>query len=512
MKRHLILSALLASTATAQERVPGDDWLRYDDPADAGWSNERLAEAEELWESFDSSAWMVVENGVVVVAWGDVSRRYMCHSVRKSFLSGLYGLHVDGGTIDTEQTLADLEIDDEPKLTVVEKQARIEDLLRSRSGVYKLAAYEPPQNPKPPRGTYEPGTYWCYNNFDFNTLGTIFQQETGRSIFEEFDARFAGPLDMQDYRARDGYLHYELDKSIHPAYPFRMSARDCARYGLLFLYEGTWGDERILSEEWVTRSTQPYSETGDPGRGYSYMWWTFADPANPESDGVWMYAAQGVGGQTIAVLPGEDLVIVNRTDTYVGNNVNLGRRLRLTQMIVAARTGERAGDPGLVPLETQDTPLARLDEAGVARLVGDYVTDVEPAKIRAKDGVPLLVLPTAGTYGLWPVGDDVFLIEDIEQYLFVETPAKGGQGTIVSEVGLMDACRELLGEGDVDGALEIAERTLELFPMSPMSHVLLAQIFRETGDPAVARELVEAALELDAEHQPARDLGRHLGR
>jgi len=225
-----------------------------------------------------------------------------------------------------------------------------------------------------------------------------------------------------------------------------------------------------------------------------------------------MYAAHGVGWQTIAVLPGEYLVIVNRTDTYVGNNVNLGQRLRLTQMIVAARTGERAGDPGLVPLETQDTPLARLDEAGVARLVGDYVTDVEPAKIRAKDGVPLLVLPTAGTYGLWPVGDDVFLIEDIEQYLFVETPAKGGQGTIVSEVGLMDACRELLGEGDVDGALEIAERTLELFPMSPMSHVLLAQIFRETGDPAVARELVEAALELDAEHQPARDLGRHLGR
>jgi hypothetical protein len=46
---------------------------------------------------------------------------------------------------------------------------------------------------------------------------------------------------MQDYRTRDGYYHYELDKSIHPAYPFRMSARDCARYGLLFLNRGVSG-------------------------------------------------------------------------------------------------------------------------------------------------------------------------------------------------------------------------------------------------------------------------------
>ena len=203
--------------------------MRYADPADAGWSAAGLEAARSYWSSLDSAAYLIVEDGVVVAAWGDVERRYMCHSVRKSFLSGLYGVHVDAGNVDTEKTMAELGIDDEPPLTGTEKTARIEDLLRARSGVFKLAAYEPPQNPKPERGAHAPGTFWCYNNWDFNTLCTIFEQETGTKVFEEFATRFAAPLGMQDYRVRDGYYHYELDKSVHPAYPFRLSARDSAR-------------------------------------------------------------------------------------------------------------------------------------------------------------------------------------------------------------------------------------------------------------------------------------------
>jgi hypothetical protein len=96
--------------------------MRYADPTEAGWSRAGLAEARRQWEALDSAAWMLVENGVVVVAWGDVERRYRCHSVRKSFLSGLYGVHVEAGTIQREDTLADLGIDDEPALTEVEKR------------------------------------------------------------------------------------------------------------------------------------------------------------------------------------------------------------------------------------------------------------------------------------------------------------------------------------------------------------------------------------------------------
>ena len=79
---------------------------------------------------------MEQEDGAVVAAWGDVQTRYMCHSVRKSFLSALYGVHVSQGNMDLNKTLAELNIDDRPPLTDAEKRARVVDLLASRSGVW----------------------------------------------------------------------------------------------------------------------------------------------------------------------------------------------------------------------------------------------------------------------------------------------------------------------------------------------------------------------------------------
>jgi hypothetical protein len=94
MKRSLLLLALLAVAPLTSGQVPGDTWMRYADLDASGWSSSKLDEARAYWETIDSAAWMVVEDGVVVVAGGDVERRYMCHSVRKSFMSGLFGLYV----------------------------------------------------------------------------------------------------------------------------------------------------------------------------------------------------------------------------------------------------------------------------------------------------------------------------------------------------------------------------------------------------------------------------------
>ena len=165
MRLTLRLAALLVAAPAAlsqQSYFPGESWLQH-----------------EFWKSIPSAAYLVVHGGAVVVAWGDVERRYMCHSTRKSLLSGLIGAHVDAGRIELHKSLAELGIDDiEDGLTDEEKTATIFDLLRARSGVYRLAAYEPPENPKPKRHAFKPGENWCYNNWDFNTLVTIFEQET----------------------------------------------------------------------------------------------------------------------------------------------------------------------------------------------------------------------------------------------------------------------------------------------------------------------------------------------
>ncbi|MGD2136532.1 MAG: serine hydrolase, partial [Gemmatimonadales bacterium] len=161
--------------------------MQYADVAQAGFDPARLEAAQQTWEGLPSSAFMVIADGAVVAAWGEVERRFMCHSVRKSFLTALYGIYWDRGEIELNKTLADLGIDDEPDpLLETEKRARILDLLKARSGVFHPAAYAGRTDTRP-RGSEGPGRYFAYNNWDFNTAATILMQETGIDIFEAFD-------------------------------------------------------------------------------------------------------------------------------------------------------------------------------------------------------------------------------------------------------------------------------------------------------------------------------------
>ena len=114
----MVLVWILCSTALAGDRFPGATWTQYATPEEAGFSADKLQEAREYWESTESAAAMVVLDGAVVAAWGDVDRRFLLHSARKSIMSALYGIHVDAGNIDVQKTMAQLGIDDaNPRLT-----------------------------------------------------------------------------------------------------------------------------------------------------------------------------------------------------------------------------------------------------------------------------------------------------------------------------------------------------------------------------------------------------------
>ena len=84
-----------------------------------------LAAARTFPEQINSAAVLVVYDGYVVASWGQVEHKYFAASVRKSLLSALYGIHVAEGTIELSAAL-----------TGAEKQARIVDLLKARSGIY----------------------------------------------------------------------------------------------------------------------------------------------------------------------------------------------------------------------------------------------------------------------------------------------------------------------------------------------------------------------------------------
>ncbi len=315
-----------AKTSEAACPVPGATWTQITPAEAAGWSKEKLAAAKEYAESIHSAGVVIVEHGKVVDEWGDVDGKLASFSMRKSLLSALYGIYSAEGKININETLAQAGINDSPDpLTKEEQQARIVDLLRARSGVYHPVDFETASMKKnrPARGSHAPGTFWYYNNWDFNTLGTIFEKETGLSIGDAFEKRIAKPIGMQDFSPSDVY-YLPGTESVERGYMFEVTARDLARFGQLYLCHGRWGDRQIVPAEWVAKSSHSdemiHAGKYDLG-GYEYLWWVEHDGAllGPVTlPG--MFMAVGAGGHYVLVIPSLDMVIVNRVGNEPANH------------------------------------------------------------------------------------------------------------------------------------------------------------------------------------------------
>jgi CubicO group peptidase (beta-lactamase class C family) len=348
-----VLVALTAVGCGGQPRppvqtFPAEEWQPAVSVEPLGWSKARIDALEADVRAAGSSAFMIVTRGHVVAAWGDTSKTFLTHSVRKSFMSALVGTAVAEGKIDTARTLAEIGIDEKATpLTVAERQARIVDLLQARSGVYIPAAGEidAMRQARPARGSHPPGTFWYYNNWDFNVLGTIYRQATGEDIFEAIDLRLAKPIGMQDFQPKLGEYGVE-GESQHPVYMFRISARDLARFGLLYLHRGRWRDRQVVPAAWVDDSVRSYSSTGDQGSvatksGYGYMWWVQNNAAARPDLGIpdGAFTASGNGGQRLTVFPGIETLVVNLMNTdEPGPRIGSSQWDALLGKVMAART------------------------------------------------------------------------------------------------------------------------------------------------------------------------------
>ena len=349
------------------------------------WSAEQLAKAQAFSEELDTAAVVILHDGEVVDQWGPVALPLKCHSVRKSLLSSLFGLHVQERTIDLDKTLGQLGIDDnEPSLTEEEKTAKIGDLLKARSGVYHPALYETAAMAakRPARGAHSPDTFWYYNNWDFNTVGAIFEHQTGRSLFEEFDSRLARPLKLRDFRRSRDTRYVTGKDSVHPAYPFQLSTRDLARFGQLMLQEGRWNNEQLIPSSWIRESTTSYSDTGDSG-GYGYMWWVAADGKHfPNVElPAGSYSARGYRGQYLVIIPQWKLVVCHRVNTHqketAVSKTDFGQ---LLSMILAAR-------PKQLEAKTTKTPSRPKYAFDIIIRGGEVIDGTGRARVRADVGI-----------------------------------------------------------------------------------------------------------------------------
>jgi CubicO group peptidase (beta-lactamase class C family) len=224
----------------------------------------------------------------------------------------------------------------------IERTARIRDLISARSGVYHPASNSGDSSANaPPRGSVKPGTYFLYNNWDFNAAGGAFELLTKRSIYQAFADDIAKPLQLQDFKLAKQELSGDSSKSKFLAYHFTLSTRDMARIGHLMLANGRWGDKQVVPNVWVDsmlQVTTPSIEMHPPyvasqKQGYGYMWWLMEEPEASPLAGA--YSAQGAYGQFILVIPKRQMVITHKFDLPDGAPFNPG--LSWKDFLVIAR-------------------------------------------------------------------------------------------------------------------------------------------------------------------------------
>ncbi len=286
-----------------------------------GWNPKELDAVFNYAASLSTDSFMILTNGRKVGAFGDLSKSYSVHSIRKSLLSALVGQQLASHTneLRLDATLQELGINDAPvPLTELQQQTTVRHLLRSVSGINHPAAASGSLQAEIDRRLghteNQPGTIWAYNNWDYNALTTVFESAAGSEIAEAFDVGIAQPVGMQDFDRSDVSYNFDPQKSEHRAATFKMSARDLARIGNLYLNRGVADGQHILAEKWIELITSDFTETGIEGMrwGHGYLWWIpGADTGLPKGT----FWAWGLGNQALIVIPEWNTVIIHQSDT-----------------------------------------------------------------------------------------------------------------------------------------------------------------------------------------------------
>ena len=245
----------------------------------------------------------------------DASTTLISWSMAKSMMHALIGMLIRDGRLDPEATPAVPEWQgaDDPRraitlehlLTMRDGLAFVEDYVDDKisdviqmlfgHGQHDVAAFAAD------RGlAHDPGTFFNYSSGTTNVISRIARDVLGgRDAYERFlGEELFGPLGMTSATARFD----EAGTFIASSFVYA-TARDFARFGLLYLRDGVWNGRRLLPDGWVDHARSIRSQDDETGNFYGAQWWA-------AGDGMGSFWANGYEGQSILVSPGCDLVVV----------------------------------------------------------------------------------------------------------------------------------------------------------------------------------------------------------
>lgn len=274
-------------------------------------------------DSYPINAEVIVKDGVIVDEYYkdgyDQNSVFTLQSTSKSVTSALIGIAIDKGYIPSVN---------EPISTYFPQILESGSEYKSQITIWNLLTHTTGLNASDTANwnewlasdnwvnyvlerpaTSRPGTVFSYFTGNTHLLSAIIQQATGKTAYEFGEEYLFDLLDMDSVECST-----DPQGISDGGNGFAMNVYDMAKFGELYLNNGNWNGEQIISEQWVKDSTTLQFDRSSGSADYGYQWWvrTFGENNHPA------YFAQGHYGQYIFVVPDLNLVVAI-TSHYEGS-------------------------------------------------------------------------------------------------------------------------------------------------------------------------------------------------
>jgi CubicO group peptidase (beta-lactamase class C family) len=338
---------------------PAGEWARKT-PAEAGMDPARLDEAVEFMKSHETGSprrdfsdqeivngrllasmpteragtnGLVIRGGYIVAEWGDTSRPDPTYSVAKSMLATVTGLAVDRGLIGSvDDPVAKVVRDggyDTPQNRRVtwrhhlQQESEWEGEMWGKNANF-IGAEAFGRAERKPRAIQAPGAFYEYNDVRINRFALSLLRIFKKQIPDVFRDEVMNPIGASSTWTwvpyTNAYVEVEGKRLASVSGGTRwgggmwINSHDMARFGLLWLRNGKWGNRQIVSPAYVKMATAPSRH----GPDYGFLWWLNTRqglwPGSPAD----AYRAVGQGGNIIFISPSHDLVVVWRWSAEAG--------------------------------------------------------------------------------------------------------------------------------------------------------------------------------------------------
>ena len=271
------------------------------------------------------------------IQYSSLTDHYLA-SVTKSVTSVIFGAAVKEGFIsDVDEPLVDIMPQYDSILTGEKAEITLRHLLTMSSGLHWdewSSSFENPANDVralfneddpiayilSKHMTNSPGDEFHYNSGGTNVLGAVVEVKTGMGLLDFGNQYLFDPLNIQGGKwetMAGGYMFASGGLYLRP--------RELTKIGSLFLNDGYWGEQQIITPDWISQSTYPYIETDNlipQSDAYGYQWWIMDFQANGQTYDC--FFAAGWGDQYMFIFPAEEMIVTIHCGNFLqGGSISI---------------------------------------------------------------------------------------------------------------------------------------------------------------------------------------------